>query len=114
MGLCAPAGLDRLVLTLSARLAVRLTPRGGRDQIDAWAKDDAGRPYLKVRVSAPPVEGEANAALEKLLAKTLGLARSQVKVVSGATSRLKQVALTGLNQGDLDTRLAKPAAFDLS
>ena len=47
----------------ACRLAVRLTPRGGRDGVDGWASDPAGRPYLKVRVSAPPVEGKANAAL---------------------------------------------------
>ena len=58
------------------RLAVRLTPRGGRDAIDGWATGADGRPYLKVRVSAPPVEGEANAALTVLLAKTFGLSLS--------------------------------------
>ena len=98
----------------SARLAVRLTPRGGRDQIDGWAIDPAGRPVLKIRVSAPPVEGEANSALEKLLAKTLGLPKSSVRVASGTTARLKQVEVGGLSQADLDQRLAKPGAFDLS
>lgn len=98
----------------SARLAVRLTPRGGRDQIEGWAIDPAGRAFLKIRVSAPPVEGEANSALEKLLAKTLGLAKSSVKVASGTTARLKQVEVGGLSQADLDQRLAKPGAFDLS
>lgn len=98
----------------SARLAVRLTPRGGRDQIDGWAKDPAGRLFLKIRVSAPPVEGEANSALEKLLAKRLGLPKSGVTVVSGSTARLKQVEVGGLSQNDLDQRLAKPGAFDLS
>ncbi len=76
--------------------------------------DPAGRPFLKIRVSAPPVEGEANSALEKLLAKTLGLAKSSVKVASGTTARLKQVEVGGLSQADLDQRLAKPGAFDLS
>ena len=98
----------------SARLAVWLTPRGGRDQIDGWAIDPAGRAFLKIRVSAPPVEGEANSALEKLLAKTLGLPRSSVKVASGTTARLKQVEVGGLSQADLDHRLAKPGACDLS
>ena len=98
----------------SARLAVRLTPRGGRDQIDGWATDPAGRPFLKIRVSAPPVEGEANSALEKLLAKTLGLPKSSVRVASGTTARLKQVEVGGLTQAELDQRLAKPGAFDLS
>ena len=97
----------------SAYLAVRLTPRGGRDQIDGWATDPSGRGHLKIRVSAPPVEGEANAALEKLLAKALGLTKSQIKVASGTTSRIKRVQIDGLSQAELEARLAKPAGFDL-
>jgi hypothetical protein len=56
---------------LAEVLAVRLTPRGGRDAVDGWALDADGRPYLKVRVASPPVDGAANAALLAFLAKTL-------------------------------------------
>jgi len=91
-----------------AVLAVRLTPRGGRDAIDGWAADADGRPYLKVRVSAPPVEGEANAALVALLAKRLSAPRSAVRVVSGATARLKRIEVEGLAQEVLDRLLARP------
>ena len=98
----------------SGRLTIRLTPRGGRDQIDGWAMDPAGRAILKIRVSAPPVEGEANSALEQLLAKTLGVAKSSVKVASGTTARLKLVEVGGLSQAELDPDLAKPGAFNLS
>ncbi|MEW6020340.1 MAG: DUF167 family protein, partial [Pseudomonadota bacterium] len=45
-----------------ARLAVRLTPKGGRDAAQGWSLDAAGRRVLAVRVAAPPVEGAANAA----------------------------------------------------
>ena len=83
------------------RLAVRLSPRGGRDAVDGWALDAAGRPYLKVRVSAPPVEGAANAALEVLLAKTLGLPRSAVSVARGQTARIKQVEIEGREMADI-------------
>jgi len=100
-------------LSECAYLAVRLTPRGGRDQVDGWASDPSGRWVLKIRVSAPPVEGEANAALEKLLSKVLGLSKSQIKVASGTTSRLKRVQIDGLSQAELEARLAKPAGFDL-
>ncbi|HWA63084.1 MAG TPA: DUF167 family protein [Caulobacteraceae bacterium] len=71
------------------RLAVRLTPRGGRDAVEGLDRDEADRPLLKARVAAPPVEGEANAALVRLVAKTLGLPRSGVRVVSGETARVK-------------------------
>ncbi len=92
-----------------AVLAVRLTPRGGRDAIDGWAADADGRPYLKVRVSAPPVEGEANAALVALMAKRLGLSRSAVRVASGATARLKRLEIEGLSPEDLHRLLGASA-----
>ena len=83
------------------KLAVRLSPRGGRDAVDGWALDEAGRPYLKVRVSAPPIEGAANAALEALLAKTLGLPRSAVSVARGQAARVKQVEIEGREMADI-------------
>jgi uncharacterized protein YggU (UPF0235/DUF167 family) len=94
---------------MAATLAVRLTPRGGRDHIDGWTRDAAGRPLLKVRVSAPPVEGEANAALEKLIAKALALPKSAVTVAGGATARVKQLHIEGLEPADLTARLGGPA-----
>lgn len=90
------------------RLAVRLTPRGGRDAIDGWASGPDGRPYLKVRVSAPPVEGEANAALTVLLAKTLGVSKSSVRIAAGQTGRLKSVEIEGLDAAALSTILGLP------
>ena len=56
-----------------ANLPIRLTPGASSDRIDGWDVDAEGRPVLKVRVRARPVEGEANAALIKLLAKSLGV-----------------------------------------
>lgn len=91
---------------MAARIAVRLTPRGGRDRIDGWDKDGEGRPYLKARVSAPPADGEANAALIILLAKALGVPRSAVTIASGQTARLKQVAIEGLGTDEALSRLA--------
>ena len=94
------------------RLAVRLTPRGGREAIDGWAVDGEGRPYLKVRVAAPPVEGEANAALLAFLAKTLGLARSSVTLASGAGARLKLIDIAGCDPLSLARILGAPPAGD--
>ncbi len=95
---------------MTAKIAVRLTPRGGRDGVDGWAADETGRPFLKVRVSAPPVEGEANEALERLLAKMLKVSKSSVRVVSGTTARLKQVEIVGLEQDQALARLSfKPS-----
>jgi uncharacterized protein YggU (UPF0235/DUF167 family) len=89
-----------------ASLAVRLTPRGGRDQIDGWIQDADGRPMLKVRVAAPPLEGEANAALIRLLAKALGVPRSAVTLAAGDTARIKRLDIAGLTPADLTARLA--------
>ena len=59
-------------------IAVRLTPRGGRDAIDGIEQLADGRSVLKVRVRAAASEGEANAALVKLIARTLGVAARDV------------------------------------
>jgi uncharacterized protein len=77
------------------RIAVRLTPRGGRDAIDGVTEGPDGRPALAARVSAPPVEGAANAALEKLIARALGVPRSAARVAKGAGARLKTVEVEG-------------------
>jgi uncharacterized protein YggU (UPF0235/DUF167 family) len=84
---------------------VRLTPRGGRDAIEGFAEDEAGRPVLKARVAAPPVEGEANAALLKLVAKALGLPRSAVRIASGETARVKLLDIDGLDEAELRRKL---------
>lgn len=82
-------------------LAVRLTPRGGRDAVEGWARDGDGRPYLKVRVASPPVDGAANAALIAFLAKTLKISRSSIRLVSGDTARVKRLELEGVDHADL-------------
>ncbi|PHY19147.1 DUF167 domain-containing protein [Caulobacter sp. BP25] len=82
-------------------LSVRLTPRGGRDAIEGWALDSEHRPYLKVRVASPPVDGAANAALIAFLAKTLKIPRSAVTLASGEAARIKRLELEGVDAADL-------------
>lgn len=76
-------------------LALRVTPRGGRDDIDGIEQLSDGRTVLKVRVRAIADGGEANRAVLVLLAKSLGVTKASVKLLSGATSRLKQIAVDG-------------------
>jgi uncharacterized protein len=76
-------------------LAVRLTPKGGRDAIDGIEHIADGRAVLKVRVAAPPNEGEANEALIRIVAKGLGVPPRDVVLATGATSRVKRLAITG-------------------
>ena len=73
------------------RLAVRVTPKSSADRIEDVVPDETGRNLLKMRVRAVPEKGKANRAIEKLLAKALGLPKSAVKVVTGETSRIKGV-----------------------
>lgn len=77
------------------RLMVRLTPRGGRDALGGARADTAGRAQLLARVGSPPVEGAANAALVKLIARTLGVPKSAVTLVSGETARVKTLEIAG-------------------
>jgi uncharacterized protein YggU (UPF0235/DUF167 family) len=88
-----------------ANLPVRLTPGASADHIDGWDVDAEGRPVLRVRVRARPVEGEANEALIKLLAKALGLAKSAVVLQRGGQSRTKMVEVRGLSEPELKARL---------
>jgi uncharacterized protein YggU (UPF0235/DUF167 family) len=76
-------------------LTVRLTPKGGRDALDGIERMADGRTVLKVRVRAAASEGEANAALTRLIARTLSVAPSRVALVAGATGRVKRLSITG-------------------
>jgi len=76
-------------------VSVRVTPRGGRDDIDGIETLADGRSVVKVRVRAIADGGEANRAVTELLAKSLRVPKGSVRIVSGATSRLKQVAVDG-------------------
>lgn len=82
----APHGLD---------LAVRLTPRGGRDALEGVETLSDGRRVLKARVRAVPEAGKANAALARLVAAACGVAATQVSLASGATARVKSLHIEG-------------------
>ncbi len=76
-------------------VALRVTPRGGRDDIDGIETLADGRSVVKVRVRAVAEGGEANRAVTELLAKALHVPKARVRLLSGATSRLKQIAVDG-------------------
>lgn len=86
------------------RLALRLSPRASRTQVDGIVRDAEGRPLLKLRLAAPPVDGAANAALISLLAKALSLRKADITIRSGETSRIKVLHLAG-DPADLMQRL---------
>ena len=80
---------DGLIVT------VRVTPRGGRDQIDGVELLADGRCVLKARVRAAATEGEANEALTRLMARAAGVAPRAVRLTGGATSRIKRLHIGG-------------------
>jgi uncharacterized protein (TIGR00251 family) len=82
------------------KLSVKVTPSASRDGISGWLGD-----ALKIRVRAPPERGKANAAVEKLLARALGLPDGGVKVVVGATAARKIVEVSGLTEAEVRRRL---------
>ncbi len=77
-----------------AELRVRAQPNASKDQIEGQAEDAAGQTFLKVRVRAVPEKGKANDAIEKLIAKALGLPKSAVSVEKGETQRIKIVRIS--------------------
>jgi len=85
----------------SARIEVRLRPRGRGDDL-LGLRDGV----LQARVSAPPVDGRANRALCRLIAKRVGVAPSRVEVVHGEKSRNKVVRVVGIESKALLEALA--------
>jgi uncharacterized protein YggU (UPF0235/DUF167 family) len=77
-----------------SELRVRAQPGASRDAIEDRGEDAAGQTFLKVRVRAVPEKGKANAAIEHLLAKALGLPKSAVSVEKGETRRIKTVRIS--------------------
>jgi len=75
-------------------------PRASRDEIIGWT--DAA---LRLRVTAPPVDGAANAAVALLLARALGVPPSSIRVVRGLRARDKLVRISGLGEADVRSRL---------
>ncbi|HLO21584.1 MAG TPA: DUF167 domain-containing protein [Sphingomicrobium sp.] len=74
-------------------LPIRVTPRSAKPGIGSWRNAADGRVELEIRVGEAPAEGAANEAVVRLLAKALGISRSEVKIVSGGASRHKRLAI---------------------
>ena len=82
-------------------LRVRLTPRSSQNAIGAFDADGV----LHVRVTPPALEGKANAALVRVLAKALGVAPSRVLIARGATARTKTVDVDGMTAEEIRSAL---------
>jgi len=79
---------------------IQVIPHASRSEI-AGVQEGA----FKIKVTAPPVEGSANEACIKLLAKELGLKKSQMEISSGAKSRKKTVLVKDISKAELETKI---------
>ena len=86
-----------------ARISVRVTPRASSDRVEGFDATGA----LRVKVSAPPVDGRANEAVVRLLAGALGVPARDVTIVAGSGSRLKVMEVAGLDDEALRARLER-------
>ncbi len=82
-------------------LTVRVIARASKSEI--VGEHDG---YLKVRIASPPVDGAANAELIRLLAKTFRISKTAVEIVSGQTSKTKQIRITGITAAQVLSVLA--------
>ncbi len=88
------------------RIPIRLQPRASSNAVTGERDPgDGTEPALVARVTAPPVDGKANAALIKLLAKRLGVAKSKIAIVQGETGRDKILEIEGLSPAEIRQRL---------
>ena len=84
-------------VTDNLRFRVYVQPRAAKNEIVGMHGD-----ALKVRITAPPVDGAANEALIELLAESLGVSRRNVQIVAGATGRAKVVEVAGVSQQQIE------------
>ncbi len=77
-----------------------MTPRAVADRVDGVTDEGV----LQVRVTAPPVDGAANAALVRLLADELDVSRSSIQMVAGATGRHKLIVVDGISPDEVEAR----------
>jgi len=81
------------------RINVRVVPRSSKNSIE-WEEGT-----LKVRLTAPPVDGAANEALLTLLAQRLGLPKRDIHIIQGATGRHKTIEITGMTSQAIEQKI---------
>jgi len=86
-------------------LVVRVQPRSNENALVGWSGD-----IVKVRVTAPPVEGAANTACLSVLSKLLDVPLTHVSLIKGERSRNKVVRILGLTEDQVQDRLGRPSA----
>jgi hypothetical protein len=93
--------------TSVATLSVKVVPRASRDEVVGWSGG-----VLRLRVSAPPQDGRANAAVVALLAAALGVRKSAVAIAAGHASVRKRVTIEGLTRDEIGQRLGSATGHE--
>jgi hypothetical protein len=88
--------------TPAFKIRVKVVPSSSKNCIAGWLGE-----YLKIRVSAPPEKGKANAAVESTIANALDIPRADVHIIKGKLSPLKVVDIVGLSKKEIYKRLAQ-------
>ncbi len=96
----ACSSTPRFSLGCTLQIQVKAVPGSSRDCIVGWLGEE-----LKIRVSAPPEHGKANAAIEKLLAAAFDLPSDAVRVIRGSTSPHKWIEIDGLSETEAKQKL---------
>jgi uncharacterized protein len=91
-----PSSRKQRQTDLSATFSVRIQPRASKNGVSRMQDGS-----LRIRLTAPPVDGAANEALVKFLSDTLSVSKSQVEILSGHTSREKRVKISGKGEEDV-------------
>ena len=91
-----PSSRKQKQTEVSATLSVRIQPRASKNGISRMQDGS-----LKIRLTAPPVDGAANEALVTFLSDTLSVSKSQIEILSGHTSREKRVKISGKSEEDV-------------
>lgn len=91
---------------VGAALAIRVTPRARKNEISGVLSDGT----VKIRLTAPPVEGKANAALIEFLASVLDIPKAKIEIIAGASGHDKLVSVLGLDSQAVQKRLLEKMA----
>lgn len=86
------------------KIKLKIVPGSSKDCIMGWLGD-----ALKVKIKAPPENGKANVAVEKFLAKSLGVSVKNVKITSGFTAANKVIEIRGLEENSFYEKIPGPA-----
>ena len=82
-------------------IPVRIIPKSSRNQVIMEGD------RIKIKITAPPVEGKANQGLIKFLSKLLGVSKSSIEIISGETSKNKKVSVIGMTENEFINRIKK-------